>query len=127
MDEPESMEDIVYFTNRSIGSGSARAWVFKRECPKCGEMMGKPKGSNGKVKIRAKEYVCYKCNHTEEKQEYEESLTANIKYVCPQCSHEGETQIPFKRKTFKGAKALVFECSECSEKIPITKKMKKTK
>jgi len=127
MNEPESMDEVVYFTNRSIGSGNARAWVFKRECPECNTLMGKPKGPDGKVKIRAKEYVCEKCNHTEEKKEYEESLTANIKYKCPKCSHEDETQIPFKRKTFRGAKALVFECSSCSEKIPITKKMKKTK
>lgn len=127
MKEPESMEQVIYFTNRAIGTGNATAWVFKGECPECNAMMGKPKGDDGKVKIRAKEYVCEKCNHTEEKTEYEERLTANIKYTCPKCSHEGETQIPYKRKTFQGAKALVFECSSCAEKIPITKKMKKTK
>jgi ssDNA-binding Zn-finger/Zn-ribbon topoisomerase 1 len=100
-------------------------WVFKEKCPKCGKAeMGKPKGKDGKVKIRAKEYVCPACNHTVEKMEYEDTLTANIAYTCPHCSNKGETTIPFKRKSFEGVKALVFLCDKCKGKVPITKKMK---
>lgn len=86
--------------------------------------MGKPTDAKGKVKIRAKEYVCPACNYTLEKTVYEDGLTANIAYTCPSCKHNGETQIPFKRKSFEGVKALVFLCDKCKTKIPITKKLK---
>jgi len=126
MDEPESMDEIIYFTNRGFGEGHLKTWVFRGDCPDCGKKMGKPI-VKGKVKIRAKEYVCYACGHTEEKQEHEEKLTACIKYICPYCKHEGDIEIPYKRKSFHGVKALVFECASCKEKIPVTKKMKKPK
>lgn len=100
-------------------------WVFREKCPKCGKaLMGKPRDDDGKVKIRAKEYICPECGHTVEKQEYEDTLTANVAYTCPFCGYQGETQIPFKRKTFEGVKALVFECAKCKKKIAITKKLK---
>ena len=126
--QPESMDECVYFTRRSIGKGNVVCWAFKENCPKCGKAkMSKPKDSKtGAVKIRAKEYVCPECNHTVEKVEYEDTLTANISYTCMHCQHKGETTIPFKRKTFEGAKALVFQCEKCKGKIPITKKMKET-
>ncbi len=124
--QPESVNECVYFTRRAVDKGHVMAWVFKEKCPKCGKaQMGKPR-EDGKVKVRAKEYVCPECNHTVPKQEYEETLTVNIAYTCPNCSHKGETQIPFKRKTFEGVKALVFQCDKCKQKIPITKKMKAT-
>jgi predicted RNA-binding Zn-ribbon protein involved in translation (DUF1610 family) len=88
--------------------------------------MGKPV-EDGKVKIRAKEYVCPECGHREEKVAYEEKLTASIAYTCPKCKHAGEIQIPFKRKSVDGTKALVFNCQKCSEKMLITKKMKDPK
>lgn len=127
--KPESVEECVYYTKRTIDKGSATAWVFKKKCEKCGKgLMGKPKDSKtGKPKIRAKEYVCEACGFTIPKQEYEETLTANIEYVCPHCSHSGEKQIPFKRKKVKGVDALVFECDSCGKKILITKKMKSEK
>lgn len=122
------MEECVYFTRRKVDSGRVVAWVFREECPKCGKaLMGKPVGKDGKVKVRAKEYVCPECGHTVEKQQYEDTLTCNIQYTCPHCKHEGETQVPFKRKTFQGVKAIVFKCEGCNEKIPITKKMKEKK
>lgn len=124
--QPESMDECVYFTRRAVGKGFVMCWVFKEKCPKCGKaFMGKPV-EKGKVKIRAKEYVCPECNHTVEKQEYEDTLTANISYTCTHCSHKGETTTPFKRKTFEGAKAIVFQCDKCKGKIPITKKLKET-
>ncbi len=123
--QPESVQECVYFTRRAVDKGFVMCWVFKEKCPKCGKAeMGKPKGKDGKVKIRAKEYVCPECNHTVEKGEYEDTLTANIAYTCPHCSNKAETQTPFKRKSFEGVKAIVFQCDKCKQKIPITKKLK---
>ncbi|NQU99013.1 hypothetical protein HQ533_06135 [Candidatus Woesearchaeota archaeon] len=126
---PESMDECVYFTRRTIDNGKAMAWVFKEECPKCHKaLMGKPKDEKtGKAKIRAKEYVCPACNHTVEKIEYEETLTCNIQYTCPECMKPGEIQVPFIRKSIKGAKAVIFNCEKCDAKIAVTKKMKKLK
>ncbi len=118
------MEEVIYFTQRDVGNGFAKAWVYKGPCPKCGKgKMGKPV-EKGKVKIRAKEYVCPECNYTVEKKEYEDTLECEIKYTCPGCKFVGETKVPFKRKTFEGMKAIVFLCEKCKIKIPITKKMK---
>lgn len=132
--EPESMEELVYFTNRIIGNGSVKAWVYKELCPKCKkEKMGKPK-EGGKVKIRAKEYTCASCGYTVEKEAYEDTLKCQIKYVCPKCKFSGEAEVPFERKKLKvfdeekqkkvTVDAVVFSCGKCNEKITITKKMK---
>ena len=129
INEPESMDDIIYFTNRTLdeGKGKLKAWVHKKLCTKCGKAkMGKPV-EKGHVKIRAKEYVCPGCGFTEEKLEHEESLDLEAKYLCPHCNKEGESTTPYKRKSFMGVKSYVIECSNCQEKIPITKKMKKIK
>ncbi len=88
--------------------------------------MGKPV-EKGKVKIRAKEYVCPSCGHSEEKVAHEEHLTANVQYTCGKCGNPGETQIQFKRKSVDGVKALVFNCDKCKERLLITKKMKDPK
>jgi predicted RNA-binding Zn-ribbon protein involved in translation (DUF1610 family) len=126
---PESMDELVYWTSRKIKDGRIKAWVYREDCPECGkEKMGKPVNEKtGKIKVRAKIYECPSCGHTVDKPEYEDSLTANIIYTCPHCKHKGEAQIPFKRKTYKGVKSLVFQCESCNEKIPITKKMKAIK
>lgn len=128
MKEPESMEECFYFTNRTLGeTGSATAWVFKPDCPKCGKAkMGKPV-EKGKVKLRAKEYTCPACGYTVSKEEFEPTLPLNIKYTCPYCGNQGEATTEYQLKTFKGVKAYVFTCEKCNEKIGITKKMKKTK
>jgi predicted RNA-binding Zn-ribbon protein involved in translation (DUF1610 family) len=129
--EPNSMEECIYFTNRSIGeqfNGTARCWVFKEMCPKCKKsLMGKPRKDDGKVSIRAKEYVCPSCNFTMEKLEYEATLTANIEYKCPGCGFEGQHQMPFKRKKVMGVETLRFPCAKCKENIDVTKKMKTIK
>ena len=125
--KPNSTSECVYFTNRTIGSGKAVAWVFKKDCPKCKKAkMGKPV-IKGKVAIRAKEYVCPNCNYTEEKKQHEESLTVSIEYVCPNCSFKGEKEIPFKRKKVEGVETLRFQCEKCNSNIDITKKMKEIK
>ena len=87
--KPESMEECVYYTKRSIDKGNVTAWVFKEKCEKCGKgLMSKPKDpKTGKPKIRATEYVCEECGFSIPKKEYEESLTANIEYTCPYCSY----------------------------------------
>ena len=125
---PESVNECIYFTNRTLGdSGKAIAWVYKKDCPKCKKAkMGKPV-EKGKVKIRAKEYICPECGFTEEKVEHEDTLTVEIQYKCPYCGDEGEATTQYKRKTFEGVKAYVFECNKCGKKIGITKKMKEGK
>lgn len=124
--QPESMDECIYFTRRTIDSGKAMTWVFKEKCPKCKKaLMTKPVDEKtGKVKIRATEYVCSECGHKEEKKAYEEKLTANIAYTCPKCKNVGEIQVPYIRKSYLGVKAIVFNCQKCNEKIGITKKMK---
>jgi len=126
--KPESMDECLYFTNRTIGeNGSIIAWAFKKECPKCHKAkMGKPI-ENGKKKIRAKEYVCPECGYTEKKEAHEQSLFLNVEYTCPYCGFEGETTIEYKRKNFQGIPAFVFICEKCGKKIGITKKMKSKK
>ncbi|NJL44109.1 MAG: hypothetical protein HC945_02200 [Nitrosarchaeum sp.] len=124
---PQSMDECVYFTNRKDGKGKAVAWVFRELCPKCGKaLMGKPV-EKGKVKVRALEYVCPVCGHAVPKDAYEDTLTVNVQYTCKSCGTSGEVSQPYKRKTFQGVKAIVFECTGCHVKIPITKKMKDPK
>ncbi len=124
--EPESMDECVYFTRRVLedGKGKVMAWVLRNDCPKCGkEKMGKPRGDDGGVKIRAKEYVCQSCNYTVSKEEYEPTLDCDVKYTCPHCGKSGEASVPFRRVSFQGVKAVVFSCASCGQKIGITKKM----
>ncbi|MBU0980059.1 MAG: hypothetical protein KJ709_04605 [Nanoarchaeota archaeon] len=128
MREPESMEELIYFTRRSIGKGHARVWVFKQECPECHKaLMGKPKGKAGSVKMRAKEYTCPECGFTVEKKEHEESLMANCEYTCPECGHQAKVEVPFIRKKVKGTETLKIKCDGCGCDIDITKKMKAKK
>jgi len=120
------MDDLIYFTNRTIENGKLKAWVYKKMCPKCGKAkMGKPV-EKGKVKIRAKEYTCPSCGFTEEKKEHEESLNLEAKYTCPSCGKEGEGTVVYKRKSFLGVPSYVLDC-DCGAKLPITKKMKDVK
>lgn len=129
MKEPDSMDELIYFTNRTLesGKGKIKAWVYRKMCPKCGKAkMGKPI-EKGEVKIKAKEYTCPSCGFTEEKVMYEESLTLEAKYTCPECGKEGESSAPYQRKSFMGVPAYVVECCNCKTKIPLTKKMKGVK
>lgn len=124
---PEDMDELVYFTRRKFkGKGSAIAWVNRIECPQCGEgLMSKPRDEKtGKFKTRATSYVCDACGHEENKKEHQEKLTCEIIYECPFCNHTDETDAGFKRKSFYGAKAVVFECAGCGERLGITKKLK---
>ena len=122
--EPESMNELVYYTLRDIGTGNAICWVERQLCPKCKKaLMGKPK-VKGKVQTRAKEYVCPSCGYTQEKSEYESGLTAKIIYTCPNCGNKGKTKVPFKRKKIKGVETLRLFCEKCKEPIDITKKLK---
>ncbi len=125
---PEGMNEVVYFTRRTLGDkGKIMAWALKKTCDKCSNaLMGKPV-EKGKVKIRAKEYVCPSCGNVEEKLEHEKKLEVSVDYTCPHCEHKGEATTPYQRKTFKGAKSFIFNCGNCQEKIGISKKMKKFK
>ncbi|MCK5282542.1 MAG: hypothetical protein KAK00_03985 [Nanoarchaeota archaeon] len=130
MELPNSMDECLYFTRRSLDNdGKAVAWVLKPDCPKCGkDKIGKPVNpKTGNAKIRAKEYVCPACGYTVPKDEFEPTITMNIQYKCPHCGNEGDATTPYTRKKFHGVDAYVFQCGKCNEKIPITKKMKAIK
>ena len=134
--QPKGMDECVYFTNRAIGKGKAKAWAFKELCEKCGKgLMSKPKDDKtGKVKIRAEEHACPECNHTVDKEEYESGLMLNIEYTCPFCEHKDEIQIPMKRKKVQrfneekqkkeSVDSFRFACGKCGKNIDITKKIK---
>ena len=129
------MDECVYVTKRRESDTFVRVWVFKEKCPECGKgVMGKPRNEKtGKPKIRAKEYVCPGCGYTVEKEKYEDTLTACIKYEC-KCGNKGSVEIPFKRKRVMrfdeekqkkvAVQALVFNCSKCDHQFLVTKKMK---
>lgn len=133
--EPASMDECVFFTRRTIGEkGKIAAWVLRDKCPQCKQgVMGKPRDEKtGKVKIRAKEYVCPQCSFSMEEEAYENTLQINIKYTCPHCGGQGTTQQPFlfkKMKTDdpespgskKTAKVIRFSCSACKKDIDLVR------
>jgi len=126
--KPNSTAECLYFTNRTIDSGKAMAWVFRKECPKCKKgFMGKPLKKVGKVDKKADYYVCYSCKYQESNEQVENDLILNVEYKCPFCGNEGETTSEYKRKIFEGVPSFVFECQKCGKKIGLTKKMKETK
>ncbi len=127
---PKSMDECLYFTNRSIGeNGNILAWVYRKPCPKCKTgKMGKPVDpKTGKVKSRSTEYICPECGYTEEKKEHEESIKLEAKYTCPECGKDGEGTCVYRRKKYKGVDSYLIECEHCHEKIPVTKKLKEIK
>jgi len=123
------MDDLLYFSNRKDGILAVKAWVYKKECPKCKKaLMGKPLDSKtGRVKIRAIEYSCPQCGYIEEKKAHEESLTLEAAYTCPACGKSGEGTTQYKRKTFQGVPSYLIECANCANKIAITKKLRALK
>ncbi|MBI4451846.1 hypothetical protein HY637_00315 [Candidatus Woesearchaeota archaeon] len=126
--KPKSIEECIYFTNRTIGDGRAMAWVFRKQCPKCKKaVMGKPQKKSGKIDKKADHYVCYSCGYTEMNEQVENSLVINVEYKCPHCGNEGETATEYKRKSFEGVPSYVFECQKCKKKIGLTKKLKESK
>jgi len=130
--KPKSMSELVYHTRRKDEFGTVRVWVFKENCTKCGKVkMGKPVNpKTGKVKSRSKEYVCSECDHSVEKEAYEDSLTASIEYTCPE-GHSGEIEIPFERRKLtiknlntgknKRKPGVSFNCKTCDFEIKIIK------
>ena len=126
--KPSSMEECLYFTNRSMGEGFATAWVYRKECPKCKKgRLGKPIKKNGKADKKASYYECPACKYQEGNEQVENSVKLDVQYKCPHCNFEGEAASEYKRKTFEGVPSFVFECSKCNKTIGITKKLKKTK
>lgn len=137
--KPSSMEECIYFTNRTIespaslrtdsqaGHGKAMAWVFRKECPKCKGIMGKPLKKGNKVDKKADHYVCYSCGYKEGNEQVENSLMINVEYKCPHCGNEGGTTTTYQRKSFEGVPSYVFECQKCHKKIGLTKKLKEGK
>lgn len=125
--EPKSMDELFYFTNRTLENGGwIKAWVYRPDSPSGKGKLGKPVNpKTGKPKPRATYYVDddgkeYPCA------EIDPTLHMEIKYKSPFTGEEGETTIPYKRKTYLGVPSFVFEDAE-GNKIPITKKMKEPK
>lgn len=126
--KPASMEECVYFTNRTIGSGKAVAWAFRKKCAKCNKWpMSKPQKKSGKIDKKAEHYVCYSCGYEESDEETENNLILNVEYKCSHCGNEGEMTTEYKKKSFYGVKAYVFNCQKCGQKIGITQKLKEPK
>ena len=126
--KPDSMEECLYFTNRSIGEGFAIAWVYRKECPKCKKgRLGKPIKKNGKADKKSDYYECPICKHQESNEEVEKSVRLEVEYKCPYCGNEGQATTEYKRKVFEGIPSYVFECEKCGKKIGVTKKLKETK
>ena len=129
LQEPESMDECLYFTNRTVDNGKIMAWVLRKQCPQCKQgSMGKALNEKtGKVNKKAEEYSCRNCHYTEDALTHEKSLMLSVKYTCPHCNVSGETTTDYQQKNFEGVKAYVFECNGCKKRIPITKKMKNPK
>lgn len=129
MDEPESMDDLLFFTNRVTDNMRIKAWTYRPTCPKCRKgKMGKPVNEKtGKVSKKAEVYECPACHHEMPEAEIEKIAVVDVIFTCPFCRKSGQTKTPYVRKPWKGVPAYVFECTFCKEKIGITKKMKKPK
>ena len=127
--KPSSMEECLYFTNRSLDNdGYAVAWVYRKPCPKCkNARLGKPIKKNGKADKKAAVYECPTCKHQEPNEKIEAELKVEVEYQCPNCKNKGMTTTEYKRKNFEGVQAYVFACGKCGKNIGITKKLKSTK
>ncbi len=126
--KPNSIEECIYFTNRTIDSGRAMAWVCRKQCPKCKkDVLKKPSTKSGKPDKKSPIYVCKSCRYEEKNEDVENDLMINVEYKCPYCGNEGETTSEYKRKSFEGVPSYVFECEKCKKKIGLTKKLKETK
>ena len=126
--KPNSMQECLYFTNRTIDSGKAIAWVFRKECPSCRKgIMSKPEKKVGKIDKKADCYICNSCGYKESNEDVENSLVLNVEYKCPHCGNESETTTEYVKKNYYGVKAYIFNCQKCGQKIGITKKLKDTK
>lgn len=125
--EPQNMDDLFYFTRRKLENGGwIKAWVYRPPSPDGKGLLSKPTNpKTGKPKVRSKIYVDDAGNEYSV-EEINKTTMLEIKYKSPYTGEEGETQIPYVRKKFKGVDAFVFEDQE-GNKIPITKKMKAPK
>lgn len=123
--KPSSMEELLYFTRRTIKDGRTVAWVFKVDCPECGDgVLQKPRKDDGGVKTRSPYWNCSNCDY-ETKDDVDEGLDVNIHYICPHCGFEGDAQTEYERRTYYGEDAIVFQCRDCYQEIPISKKIKR--
>ncbi len=126
-DIPQSMDDLLYFSNRKLPDGvRIIAWVEKISCPACGDaLMGKPVDEKtGKVKIRAAEFVCPACGHTEPKAAHLKKLSMQVRYTDTTGKNWKAATTEYKLRTWKGMKAYVFENEFTNEKMGVTKRLK---
>ena len=127
--KPGSMEECLYFTNRSLDNdGYAVAWVYRPLCQKCKKgRMGKPIKKDGKPDKKSPMYECPECKFQRPNEEVESELSVDVEYKCPHCSFEGMATTEYKRKNFEGVPSYVFACGKCKKSIGITKKLKSSK
>ena len=79
--KPNSMDECLYFTNRSIKDGFATAWVYRPLCESCNKgRMGKPIKKNGKPDKKSPMYECAECKA----QVTNEVMDAEYSLVMPQ-------------------------------------------
>lgn len=126
-DYPESMDDLLYFTNRKLPNGTKIiAYVERKRCPECGEAdMGKPiNEKTGRPKTRSKTYECPECGYEESKKEHEKSLELQIQYTNPEATKLKKTTSPYERRTWRGMKAFIFHNEFLDERYGITKRLK---
>ncbi|MFT4250264.1 MAG: hypothetical protein ACMXYD_02805 [Candidatus Woesearchaeota archaeon] len=127
---PDSMDDLLYFTNRKLPDGTKIiAYVERKTCPECGKaQMGKPiNEKTGRPKIRSPIYTCPECGYEEKKQAHEDSCEVTIQYTNPEGTEMKTTTASYKRKTWKGMKAIVFHNDFLDERYGITNRMKTKK
>ncbi len=126
IEEPESMENLMYVTNRRLGDGKIMAWTYRVDCPECDEeYLTKPSKKTGKgPNTRAKKYTCDNCGFEMPEEDVRDAAVLQAKYTCPHCGEKGTAETDYKREKYKGTKAYIFTCEHCDEEIPLTKKMK---
>jgi predicted RNA-binding Zn-ribbon protein involved in translation (DUF1610 family) len=130
MQLPESMDEVLYFTNRKLEDGTRIiAFTRKKECPECQKaLMGKPLDPKTKrPKVRSTTYECPECGYQEPKKAHEEEREVEIEYTNPEGTEKKHAKTPYTRKTWKGVPAFVFENEFTGEKMGVTKKMKAPK
>lgn len=128
MKEPDSMDELLFFTNRRVGDGTIRAWTYRPDCPKCKARMGKPiNPKTKKVDKKSLDYECPKCAYRVLAADADKDLKVEVIYTCPFCKKSGETETEYNRKKWQGVLAYVFLCKSCGKEIGITKKLKAAK
>ncbi|MBR9679137.1 MAG: hypothetical protein GON13_02620 [Nanoarchaeota archaeon] len=120
--KPTNINELAYHTQRPLSrkdeddqSGFCHMWVFKPNCPSCGD------GVLNKPKRKAKFFVCDKCGKDFPVDEM--ILISMGEYDCPYCEHHGEFEEEWVRT--KTAKKFKFKCGGCGKALDVGKLSRK--